>query len=93
MVWPPAAARMARAYVDQLACPPTVSARIGSPPFAARWPAARRASGAARRTALTQLATQLDADASSAGDAKEGTDAGGRGSGTWPARRNELEAS
>ena len=66
-VWP-ASLVVARAYLDQLA--------RGNGLAADRIAAARdalgkteRASGDARRTGLTQLATQLDSDASGAGDA------------------------
>jgi len=67
LVWP-AAFVVARAYLDQLArgnglAPARISAvrdALGT---------AERASGDARRTSLTQLATQLDTDASSAPDA------------------------
>jgi LVIVD repeat-containing protein len=67
LVWPPSFA-LARAYVDQLAR----SNGLGGGRVSAVRQAltsAERASGAQRRDALTQLATQLDADASGAADA------------------------
>jgi hypothetical protein len=67
LVWPPTFA-LARAYVDQLERSGGLAAgRIGSVREALR--GAERASGSARSSALTQLATQLDGDASGAGDA------------------------
>jgi hypothetical protein len=66
-VWP-AAFVVARAYLDQLARGSGLAAdRIAAVRDALG--RAERASGDARRTALTQLAAQLDGDASGAGDA------------------------
>jgi hypothetical protein len=67
LVWPPSFA-LARAYVDQLArSNGLASGRI----FSVRQALsnAESSSGAQRHDELTQLATQLDGDASSAGDA------------------------
>jgi len=67
LVWPPSFA-LAGAYVDQLARSNGLAAgRISAVRSALA--SAQQASGAARRDALTQLATQLDGDAGSAGDA------------------------
>jgi hypothetical protein len=65
-VWP-ATFSLARAYLDQLQRSKGLD---GGKISAARQAlaGAEQASGAARRDALTQLATQLDDDASSAGD-------------------------
>jgi hypothetical protein len=66
-VWP-ASFVVARAYLDQLARGNGLAAdRIAAARDALG--KAERASGDARRTGLTQLATQLDGDASGAGDA------------------------
>jgi hypothetical protein len=65
--WPPSFA-LARAYVDQLERGNGLAAaRVAAVRQALS--AAERASGAARRTALTQLATQLHGDARAAADA------------------------
>ena len=65
----PAAFVVARAYLDQLARDQGLAAdRIATVRDALG--RAEHASGDARRTALTQLATQLDSDASSASDEK-----------------------
>jgi len=65
-VWPPSFA-LARAYLDQLErSSGLTTARIASVRTALT--TAEKASGAQRRTALTQLAAQLDADASSSSD-------------------------
>jgi hypothetical protein len=65
--WPPSFA-LARAYVDQLERGRGLAAaRVAAVRQALS--AAERASGAARRTALTQLATQLHGDARGAADA------------------------
>ena len=65
----PAAFVVARAYLDQLARDQGLAAdRIATVRDALG--RAEHASGDARRTALTQLATQLDSDASSASDQK-----------------------
>jgi hypothetical protein len=67
LVWP-ASFVVARAYVDQLVrghgVQPSVSTRISR-----SLASAERARGAARRTALTTLAAQLDRDAATAADA------------------------
>src|SRR5882724_2936179 len=66
LVWPPSFA-LARAYVDQLErSRGLASGRIASTRTALA--SAESASGAARSTALSTLATQLNTDASSAGD-------------------------
>jgi hypothetical protein len=66
-VWPPSFA-VARSYVDQLARGNGLgSARISA--IRTALAGAESASGAQRRDALTQLASQVDADASGAGDA------------------------
>jgi len=66
LVWPPSFA-LARAYVDQLARSNGLGAdRISA--VRGVLAGAEKASGGARRDALTQLASQLDGDASSAGD-------------------------
>ncbi len=86
LVWPPSFA-LARAYVDQLERSQGLEAgRIAAVREALA--GAEKARGAARRDALTTLATGLDADASGAGDAREGADAGGRGAGAG--RHGEL---
>ena len=65
-VWPPSFA-MARAFVDQLERSRGLStARISA--VRSELGAAERASGAARRTALTTLASSLEGDASGSGD-------------------------
>ncbi|MEJ7809566.1 MAG: hypothetical protein WKG32_04030 [Gemmatimonadaceae bacterium] len=65
-VWPPSFA-LARAYLDQLARSNGLAAgRVSAVRQALA--SAERASGAQRRDALTQLATQVDGDASGAGD-------------------------
>jgi len=67
LVWPPSFA-LARAYADQLERSQGLpAARIGAVRQALA--AAEKASGAARGTALNQLATQLDSDAGGSGDA------------------------
>jgi hypothetical protein len=67
IVWPPSFA-LARAYVDQLERSSGLAAeRIAAVRQALS--GAEQASGAQRRDALTQLATQLDGDAGGAGDA------------------------
>jgi hypothetical protein len=67
-VWP-ATFTLARAYVDQIERGKDLSAdRITA--VRHELAAAEKASGDARRDALTTLATQLDADASSAADGK-----------------------
>jgi hypothetical protein len=64
----PASFSVARAYLDQLTRGRGLpSARLTA--IGRSLTAAERASGAARRTALTQLATQLESDAGSATDA------------------------
>ena len=67
MTWPPSFV-VARAYVDQLVrgngVRPSVATRIRS-----RLAAAERVHGAARRSVLNSLATQLDRDAATAADA------------------------
>src|SRR5207247_6587178 len=69
-VWAPSFA-LARAYVDQLARSNGLAAsRIAAVRQALA--SAETASGSARRDALTQLATQLDADARAASDAAKG---------------------
>jgi hypothetical protein len=66
LVWPPTFA-LARAYVDQLERNKSLSAdRITA--LRQSLASAEKASGAARRDALTGLATQLDGDASSTND-------------------------
>ncbi|MFL5384009.1 MAG: LVIVD repeat-containing protein [Longimicrobiaceae bacterium] len=69
LTWP-ASFVVARAYVDQLVrdhgVQPSVSRRISS-----RLAAAERMRGAARRSALTALAAQLDRDAATAADAAQ----------------------
>jgi hypothetical protein len=66
-VWPPSFA-LARAYVDQLERSNGLAAdRISS--VRQTLASAEKASGAARQSALTQLATQLDGDAGSSSDA------------------------
>ncbi|MDQ6634610.1 MAG: hypothetical protein M3Z10_07605 [Gemmatimonadota bacterium] len=66
-VWPPSFA-LSRAYVDQLARANALSAdRITS--IRQQLATAERASGSQRSSLLTTLASQLDSDASSAGDA------------------------
>jgi hypothetical protein len=67
LAWPPTFA-LARAYVDQLE---RSNGLAGDRLSAARQAlaAAERASGAARRDALTRLATQLDGDAGASTDA------------------------
>ncbi len=66
MVWPPSFA-LARAFVDQLERSKGLAAsRISS--VRAALTSAERASGAARSTALSQLATSLDADAAGSSD-------------------------
>ncbi|MBK6496589.1 MAG: hypothetical protein IPG05_16065 [Gemmatimonadetes bacterium] len=66
MVWPASFAK-ARAFVDQLERSKGLSAaRIGAVRGALT--AAERASGAARKTALTRLATQVDADGKASSD-------------------------
>ncbi|HTD60470.1 MAG TPA: hypothetical protein VK679_07445, partial [Gemmatimonadaceae bacterium] len=69
MVWPPSFA-LARAYLDQLQRSGGLS---GDRLAAARsaLASAEKASGAARRDALTGLATSLDNDASSSSDANK----------------------
>jgi hypothetical protein len=65
--WPPSFS-LARAYADQLERSAGVSAdRLAA--VRQTLSAAESASGAARRTSLTQLATQLDADAAKSSDA------------------------
>jgi len=67
LVWPPTFA-LARAYLDQLERSSGLAAgRISAVREALS--SAETASGAERRDALTQLATQLDGDAQGAGDA------------------------
>jgi hypothetical protein len=67
LVWPPSFS-LARAYVDQLARSNGLSsARVAA--VRQSLASAESASGAQRRSALTALATQLDGDASGAGDA------------------------
>jgi hypothetical protein len=67
IVWPPSFAK-ARAFVDQLERNNGLAAaRITAVRSALA--SAEKASGGARRTALTQLASQLNGDASSASDA------------------------
>jgi hypothetical protein len=67
LVWP-ATFALARAYADQLERSQGLApARLGAVRSALT--AAEQASGAARQSALTQLATQIDGDASGAGDA------------------------
>ncbi|HYW50243.1 MAG TPA: hypothetical protein VE861_06540 [Gemmatimonadaceae bacterium] len=67
LVWPPSFAR-ARAFVDQLERSKGLpAARIGA--LRTSLVDAEKASGAARTTALTQLATQLGSDATTASDA------------------------
>jgi hypothetical protein len=67
MVWPPSFA-LARAYVDQLERSKCLGAgRISA--VRQGLASAERASGAQRRAALTQMATQLDADARGSCDA------------------------
>jgi hypothetical protein len=67
IVWPPSFA-LARAYVDQLARSNGLSSsRIAAVRTALS--SAESASGGARSSALTSLATQLDADASGSSDA------------------------
>jgi hypothetical protein len=67
LVWPPSFA-LARAYVDQLArSNGLASARVAAVRQALR--SAEKASGVQRRDALTQIATQLDTDATGSGDA------------------------
>jgi hypothetical protein len=67
IVWP-ATFALARAYADQLERSQGLApARLTAVRSALT--AAERASGAQRQTALTQLATQIDGDASGAGDA------------------------
>jgi hypothetical protein len=67
LVWPPSFS-LARAYVDQLARTNGLAAtRVAA--VRQSLISAESASGAPRRAALTTLATQLDSDASSAGDA------------------------
>ena len=67
LVWPPSFAK-ARAFVDQLERSNGLpSARITAVRSALA--SGEKASGGARRTALTQLATQLQTDASSSSDA------------------------
>ena len=66
-VWPPSFA-MARAFVDQLERSKGLSpARITA--VRGELAAAEKATGGARRTALTTLATSLKADASKSSDA------------------------
>ncbi len=66
IVWP-ASFVVARAYLDQLERSHGLAAgRIGAARTALA--AAERKTGSARKTALTALATQLDADARSAAD-------------------------
>ncbi len=66
MVWPPSFS-LAKAYVDQLERNKSLSAdRIAA--LRQSLASAEKASGAARRDALTGLAGQLDADASSSND-------------------------
>jgi hypothetical protein len=66
-VWP-ATFALARAYVDQLErSKGLASSKISAARHALS--TAETASGAARQTALTQLASQLDADAGGSGDA------------------------
>src|SRR5207249_4379855 len=66
-VWPPSFA-LARAYVDQLErSNGLAAARVAA--IRQDLAGAEKASGAARRDALTRLATQLDGDAGGAGDA------------------------
>ena len=66
LVWPASFAK-ARAFVDQLERSKGLSAaRIGAVRGALT--AAERASGAARKTALTRLAAQVDADGKASGD-------------------------
>jgi hypothetical protein len=70
-VWP-ASFALARAYVDQLERSNGLAAgRISA--VRAALGAAEKASGTQRRDALTQLATQLDADARGSSDAKKVT--------------------
>jgi len=65
-VWPASFAK-ARAFVDQLERSKGLSAaRIGAVRGALT--AAERASGAARKTALTRLAAQVDGDAKASSD-------------------------
>jgi LVIVD repeat len=69
LVWP-ASFTLARAYLDQLAR----SNGLAADQIAAArksLAAAEKASGSARKDALTQLATQLDSEAGGAGDAKK----------------------
>ena len=67
LVWPPSFAK-ARSFVDQLERNNGLAAaRITATRDALA--KAEKASGGARRTALTQLATQLKTDASSSSDA------------------------
>jgi hypothetical protein len=69
MVWPPSFA-LARAYLDQLQRSGGLSAdRLAA--ARASLATAEKASGAARRDALTGLATSLDNDASSSNDANK----------------------
>ena len=66
-VWPPSFA-LARAYLDQLErSNGLAAARVAA--TRQELASAEKASGAARRDALTRLATQLDGDAGGAGDA------------------------
>jgi hypothetical protein len=67
LVWP-AHFVVARAYVDQLVRGNGIS-RSRSSAIASELARAEKLSGAERRTALTQLAAQLDSDAQSAADA------------------------
>ncbi len=67
LVWPPSFA-LARAYVDQLErSNGLTAARIGT--TRASLTAAERASGTARRSALQEIATQLESDAGTSRDA------------------------
>jgi hypothetical protein len=66
LVWPPAFA-VARAYVDQLVRDNGLPAARTSA-ISSALTSAERLSGAARATALRNLASSLDRDASSAGD-------------------------
>jgi hypothetical protein len=66
LVWP-ASFSVARAYLDQLVRDNGVSRTVSSR-AATELDRAEKLSGARRRTALTQLATQLDRDARAAAD-------------------------
>jgi hypothetical protein len=70
-VWPPSFS-LSRAYVDQIERSKGLSdARITA--IRTGLSAAERQTGAARRTALTRLATSLDADAKASADSAKVT--------------------